>query len=452
MRRWLPLLAIASAWLSDAGRAEDSKSTFLTRRGAQLLMAGEPFRAVGVNKHELLDEYVADLLGRGDAAASIAAARRSLDQLAPLGVNVIRVRGSQFWPAQIEKTYLGPAEARETFWRRYDLMLNDCAARGLKVVLTIGWTLGAWADLGHESLRQFACDPHSRSRRLFDAWVRDLVTRYKDNDTVLFWELTNEANNTVDLRPRKPRGVLRPLPVPGRPHEHLFHDPVVRDARNNWTADELAAFVRETAMLVKSIDPNHLVGTGFSRPRPSAWHLWLGSLRRAKKMDWTRDSEAEQMRMVWLLAPDPVDLVSFHYYLSPRKRRTPLGDIAVVKKAADAIGKPVYWGEAGVGGFPGSVYDHEAARTGLRRLLDAARVLDIPLVLLWTWDETGQPAHEPIIRPGRRPEVADMLRRAHAQARHLAAEQKKGVAPEDVRRLKALDQKFLDAARARRPE
>lgn len=43
----------------------------------------------------------------------------------------------------------------------------------------------------------------------------------------------------------------------------------------------MAAFVRETTFLVKSLDPNHLVGTGFSLPRPYAWHLWLGSLRRA---------------------------------------------------------------------------------------------------------------------------------------------------------------------------
>jgi len=422
---------------------------FLTRTGAQLLMGGRPFRAVGVNKHELLDLYMPDLLGKGDAAASMAAARRSLDRLASLGVTVIRVRGSQFWPAQIEKTYMGGEQARKVFWQRYDDMLDDCDACGLKVVLTIGWHLGAWPDLGHDSLQDFVGNPHSKGRRLFDGWVRDLVGRYRDRETVLFWELTNEANLAADLRPMKPKGVIKPIPAdPTRPHGHLYHDPVVRDARNNLTSDELAAFVRETARLIKSIDGNHLVGTGFSLPRPAAWHLWLGSLRRLTKIDWTPDSDEEWADYLRLVSPDPVDLICFHYYIGPGRKRVPLDRLAIIKKTADELRKPVYWGEAGVGGFPGKMYDHAAARTGLRCVLDAVRVLDFPLCLLWTWDEAAHRVHEPVIRPDSQPEILDQLRKAQERARGLGAPQKEGVSPADTARLQALDREFLEAVDA----
>ncbi len=423
---------------------------FLTRNGAQLLMAGRPFRAVGVNKHELLDLYMPDLLGKGDAAVSMAAARRSLDRLASLGVTVIRVRGSQFWPAQIEKTYLGDAQTRKLFWQRYDTMLDDCDARGLKVVLTIAWHLGAWPDLGHDSLQDFVGNPHSKGRRLFDAWVRDLVGRYRERDTILFWELTNEANLGADLRPMKPKGVITPiLADPSTPHGHLYRDPVVRDARNNMSSDELAAWARETARLIKSIDGNHLVGTGFSLPRPAAWHLWLGSLRRTKKMDWTPDSDGEWADYLRLISPDPVDLICFHHYLGTGRNRVALERLAIIKKTADELRKPVYWGEAGVGGFSGKVYDHTAARTGLRCALDAVRVLDVPLCLLWTWDEAGRQMHEPVIHPGSQPEILELLRKAQARARELGSAQKVGVSRADTARLQALDRAFLEAADTR---
>ncbi|NOY80118.1 MAG: cellulase family glycosylhydrolase [Kiritimatiellaeota bacterium] len=461
---WCECLSVATALAlvsvvlppppASAATEEKSEKThpgplFLTRTGAQLLMGGRPFRAVGVNKHELLDLYMPDLLGKGDAAASMAAARRSLDRLASLGVTVLRVRGSQFWPAQIEKTYLGGKQTRKIFWDRYDTMLDDCDARGLKVVLTIGWHLGAWPDLGHDSLQNFVGDPHSKGRALFDGWVRDLVGRYKDRDTILFWELTNEANLGADLRPMKPKGVITPiLADPSTPHGHLYRDPVVRDVRNNMSSDELAAFVRESARLIKSIDRNHLIGTGFSLPRPAAWHLWLGSLRRTTKMDWTPDSDGEWADYLRLISPDPVDLISIHHYLGTGRKRIRLERLVIIKKAADELRKPVYWGEAGVSGFPGQVYDRAAARIGLRCVLDAVRILDIPLCLLWTWNEAGRPVHEPVLRPGSQPEVLELLREAQARARAMDAPQKESVSTVDIARLRALDQEFLDAAGA----
>jgi hypothetical protein len=427
-----PLTSLLLFGLSSSAAGSVVEKRFLHRKGAQLLMGETPFRSVGVNKHELMDMYLADFLGQ-DLEESLTAARRSLDILRDLGVNVIRVRGNQFWPAQIEKTYLGGDEARSVFWKRCDMMLADCQARGLKVVLTIAWHLGAWPDLGHESLQEFAGNPYSTSRQLFQQWVSDLVMRYRDNNTILFWELTNEANLGADLRPQFPEGIIPPRDL-SRPHGHIVSDPVVRDQRNHWSSEELAAFTRETTRFIKSLDPNHLVGTGFSAPRLAAWHLWMGSLRRSDRMDWQRDDAQEQADYLRLITPEPVDLISFHYYLSPDSS---FDQIALIKRVADEMGKPVYCGELGVSAeaFPDGVYNHPGAQSGLECVLEAMQVLDLPLTLLWTWDEGTEPPHEPVIRPADHPEAVEILRESQTRAGNMKEPQSVGVSASTLEHL-----------------
>lgn len=390
----------------------------LTREGAQLTYDGQPFAAVGVNKHELLDQYMAALLGKSDqeAAEARAAAKRSLERLKALGITVIRVRVSGFWPAQIERTYLSEEpEVRQAFWKCLDDMLDDCDAAGIRLVATIAWHLGGWADLGHESLRELFTDPRSTSRTMLDQWVQDLVARYRDRDTILFWELTNEANLAADLRPQHPEdGVLGPKLE--RPAPHIVRGPVVRDGRNNYSSDELAALTRELCRLIKGIDSQHLVGTGFSAPRPAAWHLWLGSIRRSDRMDWTVDGPEEQGDYLRMVTPEGSDLVSLHTYGPEFERMLNL------KLAADSIGVPVYVGELGmsVQTFGEPVYDDDGAREGLRIACQAMREMGVPLTLLWTWDEWGTPVHEPVLRPDTQPAVTEILREANAAAREGA--------------------------------
>ncbi|MBD3182172.1 hypothetical protein GF312_07765, partial [Candidatus Poribacteria bacterium] len=162
--------------------SQEDNNYFLNRRGNQLLMNEKPFRSVGVNKHELLDFYVADLMG-GNLDSSLSEARNSLDMLQDLGVDTIRVRASQFWPAQIEKTYLAE-ENRKIFWQRFDIMLEDCSERSIRIIPTIAWHIGAWVDLAHESLEDFVRNPYSLSRKMLNDWIRDLVSRYKDSSII----------------------------------------------------------------------------------------------------------------------------------------------------------------------------------------------------------------------------------------------------------------------------
>jgi len=427
--------------------AEDGveKKTFLTRDGSQLLLDGRPFRAVGVNKTELIDLYLADLV-QDSREEQMAHAHKSLDLLQDIGVDVIRVRATSFWPATIEKTYLNLPD-REEFWKRFDEMISDCDKRGIKLVMTIAWTCGMWADFGDESLHEFATNPYSQGRTLLNDWIKELVSRYKDCETILFWEIGNEQNNIMDLHAAD--GVLKPKKL-GPSTTHLVTEPAVRDARNNISADELAAFTRETVNLIKSIDQKHLVSTGFSKPRPQSWNLWMGSLRGTDRPTWKDDTVEQQEIMVRMMTPEVVDLISFHGYLGPGYS---FDQVALIKRVGDELGKPVYWGEVGTGSFfEGAIYDHEGARVGFRCITEAIRALDLPIVLFWTWDELGTPQHEPVIRPEDHPEVVEMIRDAQAEAKSIVQPIKKALSEEDKRELKAIAEKFNQACQTAKKE
>jgi len=442
-----PTVVLLALLCAAALAAPWREGVALSREGATLTYNGAPFACVGVNKHELLSQYLVAVRGGSEQEAKEAreAARQSLSRLADCGVAVARVRMSAFWPAEIEATSLNEDPAvRQAFWAAMDQMLDDCDESGIRVVATIAWHLGAWADLGHESLRELFCDPRSKSRELLDGWVTELVTRYADRDTILFWELTNEANLSADLRPQFAEdGTLGPKL--DRPAPHLVREPVVRDGRNNNSSDELAALTRELCALTKSIDQTHLVGTGFSAPRPAAWHLWLGSIRRSERMDWTKDTPEQQADYLRLITPEGVDLISLHAYDDN------LLDLQILKLAADSIGVPVYIGEFGAsaGVFPEPVYDSPAAVEDLRLSLEGVQAMGLPMVLLWTWDEWGKPVHEPVLRPESQPAVVQALRDANEAAQ--SGLQDPPPAPEQVsEKLREL-QTRLEGLRPKRP-
>lgn len=205
----------------------------------------------------------------------------------------------------------------------------------------------------------------------------------------------------------------------------------------------MAAFVRETAVLVKSIDKNHLVAAGYSAPRPSAWHLWLGSLKRAEKMDWTKDSEEEQANFVRLVHPEPLDFVDCHIYL---ERGENFDQLVLLKRVANELDKPLYVGEAGISvkvlGEQG--YAHPVAQDGLRLLLEAMETLDVPLVLVWAWEDFCQPPHEPNIRPEVHKDVVALLREVQSRWRANNQPSKREISDAQKQRLQSIAQRWRE--------
>lgn len=387
-------------------------SDFVRCRDATLVLDGRPLRIVSVNKYDLFAQFVMQD-ARPLPPDSRQKAIEALDELAAHGLTLIRVNGSPYWPGWWQRAWFDadPAEQarkQEVFLSRFDDMVDACRQRGIYLVVSLCWYVGNLADLGHHDLHEGITNPSSAARQRVEQYIRRIVQRYCDDPTIALWEIGNEWNLTADLQAAE--GVLRHVP------ESLAPGPVVRDKRNNYTSDELAECVRRIALLIKSIDGNHLVTTGHSAPRPAAMHL-LRAARTGRDKDWTPDSEAELEEYLRLSHPDPVDVISIHFYDEAMsalgKPPCDVSNIAAYQRLARRIGKPLFIGEIGLCESVGRDYASPEAVDLVRRQCAALRTAGVPIALYWTFrdesDRIDPMDGEYQLRYGRTDTVLDLM-------------------------------------------
>lgn len=260
LRAWLPCVSALVALMAldsvaNAAWSGEAQSQFVRREGTGFVLGGKPFNVAGVNNHYL-------------SFASRAEVLRVLDDAVAMNANVVRtfiqpvigsVDGTSVptiwdWESKAQSSDLGTKGVYLIYWDtrlgsigfndggegfgRLDFLIAEAAKRDLKLIIAF---LDFWAYTGGaQQMRSwyasqdqntfFFSDP--RSLEDYRALVRHVLTRknsvtnivYKDDPAILGWDLMNEPN--ID----PPRLTLR------------------------WIGD-MAAFV-------KSIDSNHLVGSG----------------------------------------------------------------------------------------------------------------------------------------------------------------------------------------------
>ncbi|GIV17887.1 MAG: hypothetical protein KatS3mg022_3322 [Armatimonadota bacterium] len=389
MRAIIVLNILLLLLVGAAAMSRDGQTAFLQRRGTQLVLNGAPLRLVSVNKFDLFLRF----LEGGEAKQQ---AVRAIEEASKQGFTVIRFAGVGFYPSHMRNW----ANER-VYWGAFDELVQTAKKHGVRLIPVINWNLYLFPDMANECVQDMLTNPDSRSRQYLWLYTYQLVSRYKNEPTVLFWELTNEMNLGADLEFLSPYGRSDLNPV----HEGTAF---MRLRRDNFTTEQMIPFLKEWAAFLKQVDPNHLIGSGFSAPRPAAQHL-----RRAMgKGDWTEDSEQEMEIYLRDTHPDPIDLISIHFYRQHDNLRFGNKDedsaqvLAVFKRAAARIGKPLYIGETG---------DDYAQRPGapfLQKVLEQAKKLDIPLTLIWNWMSPGDPYD---VNPERTPQVVQMMREANGR-------------------------------------
>ena len=234
-------------------------------------------------------------------------------------------------------------------------------------------------------------DPDSLGRRRAAEFVRAVVTRYRDRPTIAMWEIGNEYNLVADIQWQQ----------------------------FDVTSDQVAAYVHDVATLIRSIDPNHLITTGDSAPRPSAMHL-LRAVRAGKEVDWTTDSADELVEYLRLMNADPIDVISIHYYddgmlLFGEPLGSPEG-LRFYARAAETIGKPLLVGEIGLDRDV-RWYASDGAIALLRMTLPVLEELRIPMVLYWGYadDRPGDDVFD--LRPGKADAALDLIVASAARIR-----------------------------------
>lgn len=255
--------AVALAGCTTVGRGTlgaASAGDFVTRRGTQLLLRGEPYHFAGANI------WYGAYLGADADYGNRDRLRRELDSLRALGIDNLRVlASSELSPLTNSITpafRTESADYNETLLAGLDFLLAEMARRDMRAVLYLTnfweWSGGMmtylyWTNGGKFINMNDPAHPwpafadfnaafynSTNAVEMYHHYVRTLVTRtnsitgrrYVDDPAIMSWQLSNEP------RPGGSEAI-------GTPNLPSFY-----------------AWIRGTAGLIKSLDPNHLVSTG----------------------------------------------------------------------------------------------------------------------------------------------------------------------------------------------
>lgn len=372
---------------------------FLTRQGSELLLDGAPFHEISFDKFDLLHQLVVTEHGtwEHDLAHGVPAAEAALTALQQHGFRVVRVNASPFYASWFNDAFFDAdpvrqEQKRREFFAAFDQMLDACDRHGIRIVATLVWAVDNLGDLGGHSIRVGMTDPTSLGRRRVEEYIREVVKRYKDRAAIAMWELGNEWNLGADIQ----------------------------WSQFDYTSDQLAAYYQQTATLIRSIDSRHLITTGDSSPRPAAMHL-LRAVRAGQAVDWTFDSATELTDYLRLMNPDPIDVMSIHYYddamISLGGALGSPENLRFFANAAQEIGKPLFVGEIGL---DANVYryDTKPGLDLLRATLPVLTELKVPLSLYWAFADDRQLGGVDFsLRYGKTDEALTLIRDAAAAIR-----------------------------------
>lgn len=267
--------------------------SFVVRCAGGLCLDGQPYVFTGLN--------IYNANSRSNCWYTLGSGSGLGDSLTAIGPGQEAFRA---WFFQRQATTNGVRD-----WAAFDHTLAVAAAHGQRVIATLANQWGdcenasgspvykteAWYSSGYRS----TVDPGMTAT--YRDWVREVVSRYRDNPTILAWQLVNEGEART---------------TPG-------------GACSATAATTVAAWTRDVAGLVKALDPNHLVS--------------LGTIGNGQC--GTSSGTAYQD----LHAIPDIDLCEYHDYDS---LATWPGDqwngLAVRLSQCTALGKPMFIGETGI--------------------------------------------------------------------------------------------------------
>ena len=173
------VFAVMAVSLLPGGSGAEAQTAagFVTRAGVQLFLDGQPFTFSGLNIYNANSD---------GTCGSVIDLDQALTDIGP-GKTVMRA-----WFFQDLATAGGVRD-----WTRMDQTLAIAAAHGVKVIPVLanqwadcdqgyGYKTKAWYQTGYQGV-----DPSGIVS--YRDWVAEVVSRYRDNPTVAFWQLINEG-------------------------------------------------------------------------------------------------------------------------------------------------------------------------------------------------------------------------------------------------------------------
>jgi endo-1,4-beta-mannosidase len=251
------------------------KSDFVTSVGQKLFVSGKQFRSIGVNRYNLLTRSVnGNTVGCANPFSE-AEIDTMFSQLHSMGVTSIR-----FWLFQ---SFTNSGDDMS----RFDYVLATATKYNIKVIPVLenhwkdctenGDKNSDWYTSGYKA-------PYGAYQLSLKEYIAKVVPKYKDNPTILTWEIMNEATST--------------------------------------DYQSLHNFAQDISGYIKSLDSNHLVSLSLNEARES-----------------TADIER-------LVAIKTIDVLDYHDYENETNPlpNTLRDSLEIAKKN----NKPLFVGESGI--------------------------------------------------------------------------------------------------------
>ena len=302
---------------------------------------------LGANKLDLASQYLG-YASNGDGsppymAVLPAMGKRAIQDAGDLGLRFMRVMAAGYGPvtqADLKVPGRNPLALWQsdptTYWARMDAMFNDLSTYGVKIVPVFVWNPFEFPAMTGETLNALVTNPNSNSRALLKQYMSGFITRYQSRSSILFYELTNELNLETDI------DIVGGCQAAGPSADC--------SAYANITTAQLNSFATAMVKFIHTLDTSHQIGSGYTLPRASAYHLMAQPGFSASGPDWTNDTQA-QFQTVELSLHTPFDLMSIHLYPGDVRWGNPAGSeyltLDGAAAAATAAGKKLYVGEFG---------------------------------------------------------------------------------------------------------
>jgi hypothetical protein len=378
------LLFVHCALCALAGETNSmSVPVLVAGQNATVLKNEKLFRGIGVN---YFDCFLRNLQNPPDTSYAAGFAI-----LASNGIPFARFCAGGQWPKDMRLYQTNRAE----YFRQLDTVVNAAARHGVGLIPSFFWNYSCVPDLVGEPMDQWG-KVQSKTRAWMREYVREVVTRYRDNSVIWAWEFGNEFSLQACL----------PNAAEHRPHV----DPTLgiatsRTSRDDLTFEMIDAAFADFAKVVRTYDSQRLIFTGDSFPRNSAWH-------QQHENNWTKDSTEQYGEMLVSANPDPISGISLHAYEVEDEQRLTQA-MAISRK----LNKPVFVGEFGVPG------DTIAAKLNFYKLLKSIEDNEISLAALWVFDFGTQPNYNVTTETGRSWQL-EAIAEANKKLQNAAAKSK----------------------------
>jgi len=401
------ILAVFVSSIVSLSRDVVAAEEFVKANCTRLILGDREYRAIGVNVPHLSQAY----MGTWFHWKHIYGTRETMRQAIVEAVQdaerhnlaFIRFFASPGYPKGTAELYL---KDKDEYWRQMDELFDLCRTHNVRLVPSLG-VLFKWSlDCGE--LQTAVLDPASQTHAATYGYVREFVTRYKDDSNVLMWELQNEAFLRADVsmkdQPARPRGVYPPGFSNYR-EKYTLED--------SFRFDDLVRFYKKMAAFIKAIDRNHLVTSGDSGVREES------ACRRETFPDfkWRNDTLREHLSNLLESQPEPLDVFSLHMYgnFTTRRKVANLPHLDFLRhrvRALHAVQRPVFVGELGQSD-PHFQADPEAKWA--RAAIDALDEEGVALIAIWAWHFPWQDKDFNIPNGGAQPLLMQRVREFNEQ-------------------------------------